>query len=155
MVTSDKGINLIKSQEGCVLHPYLDIAGVPTIGWGSTIYRNGNHVTMHDPSITQFEAERLLGWQIDIKGKAVTAMLLVIVNQNQFDALVDFAYNEGTGALHGSTLLRLIKANPLDPAIADAFMMWDKYHKDGQLVVSSDLKQRRQLEIDLYFSTSL
>jgi lysozyme len=151
MTPSKNCLDLIKSQEGCILHPYLDQAKVPTIGWGTVRYSNGRHVTMQDPPINQASADRFLENEADETARAVSAMIPAGLSQNQFDALVDFAYNAGTGALSGSTLLKLIKANPTDPAIRAAFMMWDKIHVDGRLEVCDDLVKRRKKEADLYF----
>jgi len=152
MAPSGNCIDLIKSQEGLVLHPYLDQARVPTIGYGTTRYPGGAHVTMKDGPITQQQAENYLHNDLQDTVVAVNAMVPQGLNQNQFDALVDFAYNVGTGALHGSTLLRLVKANPADPSISDAFQMWDKIHVDGKLVADDGLLKRRKAEADLYFS---
>lgn len=152
MKPSLKCLALTQSEEGCVLHPYLDQAGIPTIGWGTTIYPNGQHVTMKDAPILQAQADGFLQYTLGIVAEAVTAMTPETLNQNQFDALVDFAYNAGTGALHGSTALRLIKANPEDPAIRQALAMWDKIHVDGNVEVCEDLVKRRAKEADLYFS---
>lgn len=143
---------LVREQEGCILHPYLDQAGVPTIGIGTTRYPNGVHVTMKDPPITQEQADHYLECDTEDAAAAVTAYVTSEINQNQFDALVDFAYNVGTGALHGSTLLRLVNTNPGDQEIRKAFGMWNKAHVDGQLVVMDDLTRRRAKEADLYFS---
>lgn len=152
MTISDKGLALIKSQEGCVLHPYRDQAGIPTIGWGNTRYLNGNKVTMGDPAISQDVADVLLKKTAYGVAKEVDEMMTDAINQNQFDSLVDFAYNAGTGALKGSTLRKRVNANSTDPTIRDAFMMWDKAHVDGEVVVLPVLERRRALEADLYFS---
>ncbi|HMH24558.1 MAG TPA: lysozyme [Puia sp.] len=152
MQISDNGLNLIKSQEGCVLHSYLDTASVPTIGYGTTYYPDGTKVTMHDAAIGEQQAEEYLQHVVNLTARAVATMVTVTLTQNQIDSLIDFAYNVGTGALHGSTLLRLVNANPADPKIRDAFMMWTKIHVDGQLKVSDDLVHRRKAEADLYFS---
>jgi len=107
---------------------------------------------MKDGPITQQQAENYLRNDLQDTVAAVNAMVPQQLGQNQFDALVDFAYNMGTGALHGSTLLRLVKANPADPSISDAFQMWDKLHVDGKLVMSDGLLKRRKAEATLYFS---
>jgi lysozyme len=143
---------LVRDQEGCELHPYLDQAHIPTIGIGTTHYPNGTAVTLQDPPITLEQANEYLEHDSASAAAAVNAYVTSAINQNQFDALMDFTYNEGTGALHGSTLLRLVNENPADPAIRPAFMMWNKLHHDGQLVVSNDLVGRRKAEADLYFS---
>ena len=62
--TDDLAISapLIQHYEECILHPYPDANGIPTIGWGNTIYRNGDRVTLQDPPLAQADA--------DIKGAA-------------------------------------------------------------------------------------
>lgn len=152
MTPSDNCIKLIKSQEGCILHPYLDQAKIPTIGYGTIRYPGGTHVTMQDSPITEQQAEHYLLNDLQDTVVAVNGMIPAGLSQNQFDALVDFAYNAGTGALHGSTLLRLIKANPGDQNIGGAFQLWDKIHVDGKLEVSEGLLERRKAEAALYFA---
>ena len=152
MQLSQNGWKFLADNEGCVLHPYLDGADIPTIGIGSTFYPNGVHVTMQDPTITQAQAELYAKSEVINVENAVTAMVPATLNQNQIDSLIDFAYNEGTGALHGSTLLRLIKANAADPNITAAFKMWDKLHVDGNLVFDQGLLDRRIREATLYFT---
>lgn len=113
MKPSPNCYGFIEKEEGCVLHPYLDDAGVPTIGIGCTMYQNGKHVTMKDPVISHEKALELLQWEVKEKSDAVQAATSKIkLTQNQFDALVSFAYNAGTGALKQSTLLKTILANP-------------------------------------------
>jgi GH24 family phage-related lysozyme (muramidase) len=66
---------------------------------------------------------------------------------NQFSAMVDFAYNEGAGALAGSTALREFNAGN-DQAAADAFLMWDE--AGGQVL--EGLERRRQAERTLFLT---
>jgi lysozyme len=70
------------------------------------------------------------------------------VNQCQFDALVSFCYNVGTGAFIKSTLLKKAKANPADPSIVDEFNKWVR----GGGKVLPGLVTRRREEAKLYFS---
>lgn len=152
MTVSSKGLDLIKSEEGCVLHPYLDIAGIPTIGWGNTRYHNGDKVTMSDSPITQDQADLLLLKVVAGVAQEVDALIVDTINQNQMDSLVSFAYNVGTPSLKNSTLRKRVNANPADPTITPAFMMWTKIHVDGVLKTSDTLVKRRKKEADLYFS---
>jgi lysozyme len=144
--------NFIKEHEGLRLHAYQDSAGIWTIGYGTIMYEDNRPVKKGD-GITADLAEKLLQGQIVKKSVAVTAAVSgTAINQNQYNALVSFAYNAGTGALLKSTLLRRVKANPADATIRDAFLMWDKATVDGVLTEVSGLKQRREDEADLYFS---
>lgn len=153
MITTENGINLIKQSESCRLNSYLDSAGIWTIGWGSTMYKSGKKVGK-DETITQEQADELLKWEVSNKQASVAAFVRGIkLNRNQFDSLVSFAYNVGTGGLKGSTLLKVIRKNPDDPYIRDCFMMWNKITVNGKKVVSKGLTNRRKKEADLYFKS--
>ena len=69
------------------------------------------------------------------------------INQNQFDALVSFAYNLGPANLKVSTLLKKINANPEDESIKLEFMKWVK--AGGKTL--KGLVRRREAEAQLYF----
>lgn len=89
---SSSGLQLLKKFEGCRLSAYWDVNGY-SIGYG----HHGADVTK-DMKITQKEADEFLKKDIAKFEKAVNA-LKYDLNQNQFDALVDFAYNCGVGNL--------------------------------------------------------
>ena len=144
---SPKGFELIKFFEGFRFTAYLCDANVATIGYGSTYYANDQKVKMGD-KITKEQAEILLRKTVRDFEQNVNALLNgVQVNQNQFDALVSFAFNLGTAALAKSTLLKLVKANPNDPAISREFGKW--VNAGGKKV--NGLVTRRQKEAELYF----
>src|ERR1035437_5689689 len=151
MTPSQNLFDKLKQWEGCILHAYQDSAGIWTIGIGSTLYPDGSHIKEGDV-ITLDRAFELLKWEVNNKTAAVSGLLHnVSVNQNQFDSLVSLTYNIGVSGFANSTVLKRVKINPNDPHIADAFLMWDKIHKDGKLIESEGLKYRRQKEIELYF----
>lgn len=143
---NDAGLNLIKSFEGIKLHPYLDSGNIPTIGYGTILYPDGKSVTMNDSPITIEQALEYLRHQVDIKSSAVENMVTVQLNDNEFAALISFAYNLGSNALHGSTLLKLLNANADRTAVADQFLKWNKVH--GQEIPG--LTRRRQAERALF-----
>ena len=66
MKISDSGLNLIKEFEGFSSKPYLDQALVPTIGYGTTHYNNGNTVKMSDPALSKDAATYIMRMQIDL-----------------------------------------------------------------------------------------
>ena len=141
----------IKQWEGLNLNAYQDSAGIWTIGYGAIVYQNNIPVKKGD-NITQDMAESLLEWEVNLKSISVNHLVTSTVNQNQFNALISFAFNVGTYALLSSTLLKRVNANAADATIRDAFLMWDKAHIDGSLVVVAGLLNRRTQEANLYFS---
>jgi lysozyme len=78
---------------------------VVTVGFGHT-----KGVNINDPAITEEEADRLLAQDLKLYEKAINEMVKVRISQNQFDALVSFAFNLGTAALRGSTLMKKLNA---------------------------------------------
>ena len=145
--TSSLGLNLIKKYEGLRLNAYLCPASVVTIGYGSTKYPNGKKVLLGEKLSGEKEATQLLLSTLDPYEAAVNKHLPNI-NQCQFDALVSFAYNVGTGAFIKSTLLKKAKVNNADPSILDEFLRWNK--AAGK--VMNGLTNRRREEANLYFS---
>ena len=145
---SQKGLDLIKRFEGLELKPYKCPAGIPTIGYGNTYYPSGSKVKLTDPVITKEKAEELLKFLLGSYEKSVDSFCRDDINQNQFDALVSFAYNCGVNNLKSSTLLKKVNANPQDVTIRNEFMKWNK--ANGRVLAG--LTKRRQAEADLYFS---
>jgi lysozyme len=140
-------IDLIKTFEGFVASPYKCPAGVWTIGYGSTRYSDGRKVLPTDPPINETTAVQLLAATLKQYEVAVDSFCRDDINQNQFDALVDFAYNCGVGNLKNSTLLKRVNANPANQKIHDEFMKW--VFANGK--VMNGLKRRREAESKLYF----
>ena len=145
---SQKGLDLIKRFEGLKLKPYLCPAGIPSIGYGNTYYTDGKKVNLTDPSITQAKADELLKFLIQSYEKDVDSFCRDDISQQNFDALVSFAYNCGPRNLKSSTLLKKVNLNPQDVTIRNEFMKWNK----GAGKVLAGLTKRRQAEADLYFS---
>jgi lysozyme len=114
------GLDLVKSFEGLKLRAYLCPAKVLTIGYGST----GPHVTP-GKVITEAQADELLQDDLDRFEKAVTRLVTVPLTQNQYDALVSFAFNVGISALERSTLLKRVNAKLFDQAKAE-FAKWNR-----------------------------
>ena len=137
--TSQAGIDLIKHFEGLRLTAYQCSAEVWTIGYGTTFTALGP--VKEGDRITESEAETLLMSDVRLFEHRVRDNVLVQMTQHQFDALVSFTYNVGSGALSGSTLLR--KLNRLDiGGAADEFLRWNR--ADGKVV--EGLTKRRKAE---------
>lgn len=147
MNLNEKGINLMHEFEGLRLQAYLCPARIPTIGWGNTKYENGQAVKMGD-AITKERADELFKNIANDFAKGVRRLVTAQLTENQYSALVCFAYNLGLGNLQRSTLLKKVNANPADPTIRDEFMKWTK--AGGKVL--QGLVRRREAEANLYFS---
>lgn len=143
MNISDKGIELIKRHEGCRLKAYQCPAGAWTVGYGST--RGVNRFT----EITQQEAEVRLRSDAKAAERTVEKVryLQKGLKQCQFDALVSFVFNLGSGAFEKSTLRKKVIANPDDRSIGAEFGKW--VNAGGQRL--EGLVKRRADEANLYF----
>lgn len=122
--TSDNGVNFLKSQEGLVLTAYkLSGETYYTIGYGH--YGADVYAGM---TITEAEAEALLRQDLvrfedGVNGIALTKF--PELNQNQFDALVSYAYNRGLGNSEGTNGLRqLIYNSDTLSEVADNFPVY-------------------------------
>jgi len=143
-----EGLAQVNPNDGLV-YPYADPVGLPTIGYGNRTDLNGNRVTMNTSPITQDQAMQLLQNVLEQFVTAVNNMVTVPLTQNQFDALVDFAYNAGAANLQSSTLLRLLNAGNYAGAAAQ-FIRWNKATSNGQLIVLPGLTRRRNAEAQLF-----
>lgn len=139
MITSEDGRKKIESFEGCVLHAYKarPAERYYTIGYGH--YGADVDANM---TITQAEADRLFREDLKRFEKAVND-LGMLLNQKQFDALVDFAYNCGTGALQNACKVKDIEE------IAKRLPEWCK---DASGAVLRGLQKRRAWEVDMLLS---
>jgi len=148
MEISKRGLEIIKKHEGLRLSPYLCPADIPTIGYGNTFYENGVKVKLTDAPITNERAEELLKNTLKKFEDGVNKYVTREINQNQFDALVSFAYNLGVGSLQTSTLLKRVNENPCDEDIKYQFSRWNK--AGGKVL--NGLTKRRKEEAELYFN---
>ena len=121
MNISAEGLSLIKKFEGCELKAYRCAANVLTIGYGST-----KGVT-EDMEITQEEAESLL--------------------QHQFDAMVSWVFNLGSGNLSSSTLLKKLNNSEYDEVPAQI----RRWNKAGGKVLDG-LIRRREAEAKMFMN---
>lgn len=134
------GLALTEQFEGLRLKAYQDSAGVWTIGYGHT--GRDVHAGL---TITQQQASDLLLQDVGTAVTTVNRLVTVPLTQNQFDALVDFVFNVGSGNFAKSSLLRELNAGNTASAAAQ-FLAWD--HTGG--VMSPGLLRRRQAEKDLF-----
>jgi lysozyme len=149
MRLSENGLRELKESEAFRAHAYQDSAGVWTIGYGSTFYKDGRRVAKGDMPITEPEAVDLL---MHVFEKNFARVVPDNVNQNQYDALASFVYNVGAKSFERSTLKKKVLKNPDDTSISDEFLKWNKITVNGEKVVVKGLTIRRKRESKLYFT---
>jgi lysozyme len=137
------GLEMLKRFEQCRLQSYRCPAGKWTVGWGHT----GEHVT-RDTTLTQHQADEILASDLERFERAVE-LLAPGANENQFSALVSFAFNcgEGRGGLAGSLLLKQFLAGEFDKA-AHEFCHWIRVRGE----VMPGLIRRRAAEAALFLT---
>ena len=139
MKTSPKGIALIKSFEGFRANAYRDVAGVLTIGYGFT------KDVQEGDTTTRAKADARLSRELRDYERGVFEATGGACTQNQFDALVSFAWNIGIAGMKRSTVIKAHKRGDFDSA-ARAFGLWNK--SAGK--VWPGLTRRRAAESALY-----
>jgi lysozyme len=147
MKLNQAGIDLMHQFEGLKLDAYLCPANIPTIGYGNTYYEDGKKVKIGD-KITKERADNLFLAIAEDFAKRVRTLLKKDLTENQFSALVSFAYNIGVANLNKSTLLKKVNVNPSDSTINAEFLKWNK--AGGKVLAG--LTRRREAESKLYFT---
>lgn len=143
MTTSQAGIDLIELAEGFSPRLYLD-QGHPCIGYGCDL-SNEEAATYEGCVIDRDEGAALLRSRVTPIEDAINHLVTAPLTQNQFDALVDFCYNEGIGAFSRSTLLAKLNSGDTAGAALE-FLRWDVaggIHNEG-------LEARRKKEQALF-----
>jgi lysozyme len=141
MKTSGIVIELIKEFEALRLEAYQDTGGVWTVGWGHTANAYPGKV------ITENEAKMYLQWDIE-DTEAKLDGLNLLLNQNQYDALISFIFNIGIGRFKRSTMLKRLRENINHPDIPIQFKRW--IYDAGK--IQPGLVRRRNIESALYVS---
>lgn len=144
MKTSENGISFIKRREDFRSEAYQDEEGNWTIGYGHT-----EGVKPGD-TITKQKAEESLRIHIARVENAINRMVTVPLTQDQFDALVSFAYNIGTHAFYNSTLRRLLNLGCYEVVTHEMSNWRFVTLPSGEKVESKGLMQRRALEGTLF-----
>lgn len=119
MRTSERAIAAIKNFEGFRAVAYLDAACKLTIGYGETLHVEPGQ------RVTEAQADMMLRANVAEIEHQLSMLVKTPLSQGMFDALVDFAYNEGIHALAESTLLKELNAGNLNAA-AQEFLRWDE-----------------------------
>jgi RHS repeat-associated protein len=141
MSVSQQGLEFIARFEGFSSTAYNDVAGLPTIGYGHLIKAGENFST-----ITKQEALDLLRQDLANAEKAVNKSATnPCLTQSQFDALVSFAFNLGSGALKKSSLFKDVNQGRFS-SVEEDLLRWNKARVNGTLTPILGLMERRLAE---------
>lgn len=150
MKTSQRGIDLLTEFEGFRSTAYRDVAGIWTIGYGTTrIY--GRPVRSTDVC-SKDEARAFMANDLSRFERAVNEALPADGTQSHFDALVAFCYNVGVNGFQKSTIYRKLKLGTVLTVTEENFTVWNKARIKGKLVVIPGLTRRRRAEYQLFIS---
>lgn len=159
MELSAPGLELIKRWEGepgtgsFSPRVYNDVAGLPTVGYGHKLTAAEIAQQAFKDGVDEATATRLLQADAATAVGAVSRNVTVALTPRQFDALVSFVYNVGSGNFASSTALR--KVNERDwAAVPAALAMFNKVRQNGQLVPSNGLTARRAAEGAMFLAGS-
>lgn len=155
---SSSGVELIKKFEHFMPNKYNDQAGHCTVGYGTLIHHGNCNGDASEASyangITEEKATELLMERVNSTEKVINDTVTVTLNQNQFDALISFVYNIGTGAWKGSTCRRLLNQGQYE-SVPTEMKKWIKVRgKGGVKVDSKGLINRRAQESALFTKTA-
>jgi lysozyme len=145
MKCNEEGLDIIRHFEGLRLSVYRDPIGIPTVGYGSTRGFDGLHVSMDHRVITEEEARTLLYMEVNKVERAVMVLVDEPIGENQFSALVSWAYNVGTGNAQSSTLRQKLNRGDIEGAAAE----FPKWRLAGGRILAG-LVRRRVAERELF-----
>ena len=150
MTISQEGIDFIKRKEGFEEKAYQDSVGVWTIGYGTTAAALGRPINPGD-TITEEKATQLLQQHLyDSYEPTVKRYVTSEVTQGEFDAMVSWVYNLGSGNFQNSTLLRKFNEGDHEGA-AKEFPRWNK--AGGKVLAG--LTKRRNEEKAMFLDMSI
>ncbi|WP_206762131.1 phage tail spike protein [Clostridium perfringens] len=154
-VMSSNQFRMLKGYEGLGRYEYRDSGGVLTIGYGITksepdVY---NRLLANQPVPEEMAAKEMFNVNNNRYGKSIVSKVKALgcTTQQQFDALVDLAFNAGTGVIGANnSLMNAIRRNPTDEAYIRP--IWENFyiHDDAGNRLEG-LRLRRIAEANIYF----
>ena len=142
--TTNEGIELIKNFEGFSSEVYKDVVGLYTIGYGHLITKDDDRDTF-GKGINMFEGEELLKKDLFKSERAVLRLVNVPLSDGQFNALVSFCFNLGSGSLQRSTLRQKVNRGEYED-VGNEFLKW--IYAGGKIF--KGLVRRRKAEREMF-----
>ena len=154
-IMSSNQLRMLKGYEGLGRYEYRDSGGVLTIGYGITksepdIY---NKLLANQPVPEEMAAKEMFNVNNNRYGKPIVSKVKALgcTTQQQFDALVDLAFNAGTGVIGANnSLMNAIRRNPTDESYIRP--IWENFYiHDNAGNKLEGLRLRRIAEANIYF----
>ena len=149
--------NFLKEKEWFRPEPYLDQAGLPTIGYGTRFYEDGTEVTMEDEAIDETRATNLMNGYVETVANTLQGMPgFNELNPNQKDAVISFGYNFGANFYNDQDNFGIISGaikKGDKKAITDAFPLYVNVADDKDprgYSESQGLVNRRNAEVEMF-----
>ncbi|MDX1949945.1 MAG: lysozyme [Rickettsiales bacterium] len=133
-------LKIIKYYEGFSAEIYKCPAGLPTIGYGHVVLKNEKFET---PISKEFAEELLISDCLKFQ-KQILRLIKIPLKTNQFEALLSFTFNLGSGALQRSTLRQKINRGEIISA-ADEFLKW--IYAGGRILKGLVLRRKAEREL--------
>jgi len=148
MSISDNGLGFIQNREAYSPKGYVgQDSGNHTIGWGHKVLPGEDF--SHGIDIES--AQKLFRRDVGNAENTVRRHVTVPLNQNQYDALVSFAYNAGSAPfVRGQKFGDALNRGDFAGAVQEAGTWIHTHTKDGRVIVSDGLKRRRNDEVELF-----
>jgi lysozyme len=147
---SDAGMGLTQHFEGYSPFAYDDVADKKTIGFGHLL-KPGEHF---DEPLLPDQATELLRQDVAAAERGVNRAVRVTLRQGQFDALTDFAFNLGVGALRSRNATGLTMADMVNAGqgeqVTKRILLWNRARINGVLQPVRGLTRRREAEVEFY-----
>jgi lysozyme len=151
------GLNMLTHFEGFSSTCYKDSVGVWTIGYGHACQDDSDNLPQYGVTCTagkcsgtlsEPQAKDVLNTDLNKFSSCISSSVKKNITQNQFDAMVSFAYNVGCSGFQTSTLLSELNAGKLTDA--EAQYQFTRWHSS----CITGLERRRFTESQLFSTCS-
>lgn len=152
---SKQAIDILKSIEELATMPYDDQTGSEIKNWGESATIGYGHLISksdwprYKDGISEKEAQELFQSDLTPFMDVVRNSATVNITQNEFDAMVIFAFNIGSNGFKDSSVIKIInnlKSNTPYKTIEDAWKAWNK--SKGK--INNGIINRRNTEWNIY-----
>jgi lysozyme len=145
MKASQACLKMLAHHEGVKTRPYKCPAGLWTVGVGHLIGDGKSLPDSWNRTFTLEEVYAILAKDVERFERGVERLITIPLRQCEFDAIISFAFNLGTGCLQRSSVRSALNRGNKETAIESLL----KYNKAGGKVLKG-LDNRRKDEAAMF-----